>query len=85
MNIRNSYYQVSQKAHSPRRLSLTLDICRSYSINAHTKACTLFSVCDLLALALESAVIVSELIKKPKFIDSAVSTVTGVNLTVNGF
>ena len=42
-------------------------------------------MCNLLALALESAVIVSELMKMPKFIDSAVLTVTGVNLTVNGF
>ena len=28
---------------------------------------------------------VAELIKKPKFIDSAVSTVTGLSLIVNGF
>ena len=28
---------------------------------------------------------VSELMKNPKFIDSAVSIVTGLSLTVNGF
>ena len=28
---------------------------------------------------------VPELMKKPKFIDSAVSIVTGLSLTVNGF
>ena len=36
-------------------------------------------------VALESAVMVSELMKKLKFIDSAVSIVIGLSLTVNGF